>query len=97
MPPPPEPGSFDPNAPTGQMLQRVMARRYRPSGFDRDMQIGAVLLGIGFFIIPVIFGPVAVYFGYRSHAAGNPMGWAFALAAAALTVAFVLVANLGLV
>jgi hypothetical protein len=96
-PPPPEPGSFDPNAPTEQILQRVMTRRYQPSGFDRDMQIGAVLLALAFFVVPILFGPAAVYFGYRSHRAGNPMGPIFAIGAGIMTMMFVIVVNFGVI
>lgn len=94
-PPPPEPGSFAPNAPTEQILQRVMSRRYQAAGFDRDMQIGAVLLAVAFFILPIVFGSAAVYFGYRSHRAGNPMGPIFAIGAGVATLAFIAVVNLG--
>lgn len=89
-PPPPVPGSYDPNTPTQQALRRVMSQQ-RASGFDRDLKTGTALLAISIFVVPIVFGTGAAYCGYRSHKAGNPIGQVFAIGSLVLTAVNIMV------
>lgn len=65
---------------------RYPTGRQKASGYDRNLKIGTGFLIASLLAFPIVLGPTAAYFGFRSHREGNIAGLVFAYASILVTI-----------
>lgn len=58
----------------GRTVKAVKSAPASIKGFDRDRIIGFVCGVLSMFILPIILGPLAIYFGVKSYRKGDKLG-----------------------